>query len=202
MAIERVEAALAGESQKLEEREVSLYSGELTAPKASGNYGVEITAYDDAGNVTVADSSNTAGMIVEISLWHTPKTNWGVTDRFNIKDYNRIKNNLVYLNERASELWKPFEIEDMGADIEEYTAYWPVEVFNMWERNLEAVNKIILTHDYGFSQQFFENGPFIQYGELNRIESAILNMKDILDRQEAGLRRLSFRSGAFKEVAV
>lgn len=202
MAIKKVEASLAGIVQGLTERENGMFSEELTAPKASGSYGLEVAAYDDAGNVVVANAFNTANMTIEVSKWHTPKVNWTAVDRFNIEDYNRIKNNLVYLQERASELWKPFEIEDMGADIEEYTAYWPVEVFNMWERNLETVNQIILTQDYGFSQQFFENGPFIQYGELNRIESAILNMKDILDRQEAGLRRLSFRSGAFKEVAV
>lgn len=201
MAVVKVEAVLETDIINMSEAG-SAYQGILTAPKTSGEYGIEIAAYDDAGNVTVADSSNTSGMVVEVSKWHEPKTNWTSADRFNIEDYNRIKNNLVYLNERASALWKPFEIENMGADIEEYTAYWPVEVFNMWERNLETVNQIILTQDYGSSQQFFENGPFIQYGELNRIESAILSMRDILDRQEAGLRRLSFRSGAFKEVAV
>lgn len=200
MAVETVEASLAGIGQKLTEDAASLYSGELAVPKMSGNYGLEIAAYDDAGNVTVANSSNTVGMMVRVSKWHMPKVNWTAADRFKIEDYNRIKNNLIYLNERASELWKPFKIENMGADIEECTAYWPVEVFNMWERNLETVNRIILTQDYGFSQQFFENGPFIQYGELNRIELAILSMKDILDRQETGLKRLTFRLGAFKEA--
>lgn len=29
--------------------------------------------------------------------WETPKTNWRATDYFNLNDWNRIKNNLVYL---------------------------------------------------------------------------------------------------------
>ena len=43
-----------------------------------------------------------------MSEWVEPKTDWTKNDRFNLEDYNRIKNNLVFLNERASRLVKPF----------------------------------------------------------------------------------------------
>lgn len=133
--------------------------------------------------------------------WTEPKVNWLSTGRFNISDYNRIKNNIQWLCEKANELYKSFSYADMGNDVVTRDSYWKVEFFNAFEQNLETVNKNILTKDYGVSQRFFENGPFIKWDELNRIESACLSMKDILERQEAGLTtRLSFRLGNMKGV--
>ena len=134
--------------------------------------------------------------------WTKPKTNWVVTDRFNIADFNRIKNNLKWLYEKAVKLYKNFDIADMGEDITSFESYWNVAFFNAFESNVETINNTIYTKDYGISQRFFENGPFIKWDELNRIESACLSMKDILDRQEAGLQRLSFRLGVMKGVNV
>lgn len=195
MAITKVTATLEAETSALQAAE-GVYEGDLAAPKKSGDYAVEVAAYDSAGNVTLDNRT------VEVSLWHAPKTDWKPTDRFNFVDYNRIKNNLVYLHELAEALYKPFSMEDTGADIEFYAAYWDVNKFNMFERNLEKINQNIFTQNYGYSQTFFENGPFIKWNELNRIESAIFSMNDILERQKAGLRRLSFRFGAFKGVNI
>ena len=188
-------ASLAGSSNELTE-ERSVYSGELTAPRESGTHTITVSAYDDAGNVAVRDTA------VNVSLWHSPKTNWKSTDRFNIEDYNRIKNNLRYLHEFAETLYNTFSIEDMGEDMENYKQPWEVLRFNQFEINLEKINKSIFTRDYGVSQRFFENGPFIQWNELNRIETAILQMNNLLEDQKAGLHRLSFRLGTFKEVKI
>ena len=46
--------------------------------------------------------------------WQQPKTNWTVTDRFNIDDYNRILGNLAYLHDKAQELYHVFSVVDMG----------------------------------------------------------------------------------------
>lgn len=197
MAVTNVTATLANNTENLSNQENNIYSGEMTAPKENGDYTVSILAYDDAGNVAEMQSD-----VVEVSLWHTPKTNWLPTDRFNFVDYNRIKNNLIWLHEKVQNLWKPFEIEDMGDDIDSYESYWPVAFFNAWEHNLDIINKNVLIRDYGEMQTFYENGVFIQWDELNRIEGATLEMRGILDSQEAGLRRLSFRLGTFKEVKV
>lgn len=197
MAVESVIATIADESKNLAETSTNTYSGELTAPLESGDYSIDVAVYDDAGNVAVATSE-----VVEVSIWHTPKTNWKSTDRFNFVDYNRIKNNLLWLHDKVTELYKSFEIEDMGEDVTDYSSYWKVKYFNAWERNLDIINSHMFTKDYGTEQRFFENGPFIQWTELNRIESAILNMRDILDRQEKGIRRFSFRLGTFKEVQI
>lgn len=196
MAVTKVTASLAGGSSEMTE-ERSVYSGELTAPRESGTHTVTVSAYDDAGNVAVRDTA------VNVSLWHSPKTNWKSTDRFNIEDYNRIKNNLIYLHEFALSLYfKGFDIDDMGPDLESYAQYWEVLRFNQFESNLDKINKNIFTRDYGTSQRFFENGPFIQWQELNRIESAILQMNSTLENQKVGLKRLSFRLGQFREVKV
>lgn len=194
MSVTQVTASLSEETTVLNETENDLYSGNLTAPTESGAYAMTISVYDDAGNVAVATS------YVDVTLWRTPKTNWKATDRFNFVDYNRIKNNLVYLHQLSESLWSSFRISDMGEDITEYMAFWDVDVFNMFESNLELINQNILTQDFGVSQRFFENGAFIKWDELNRIEGAILSMNDLLERQKAGLRRLSFRLGNFKGV--
>lgn len=134
--------------------------------------------------------------------WITPKTDWQSTDRFNYTDYNRIKNNISFLHSKSQQLWRPFSITEMGEDITSYAAYWDVDKFNAFEENIEKINGNILTKDYGYSKVFFENGPFIRYDELNRIELATLSMYEILKRQESGLNRMSFRLGAFKEVRI
>lgn len=196
MAIEKVTATVAEETADLKENN-SVYTGELTAPIDSGSYPVTVSAYDDSGNATVNNST-----VAEVTLWHTPKTNWKATDRFNYVDYNRIKNNLTYLHELAQEVYKQFQIADMGEDITDYTGWFTAAAFNAFESNLEMINKNIFTQDYGVSQRFFDNGAFIQWQELNRIESATLQMNDLLERQKTTLRKLPFRLGAFREVRI
>lgn len=134
--------------------------------------------------------------------WEEPKTDWKSTDRFNFSDYNRIKNNISYVYRKATELNKPFDIEDMGEDINDYASFWNVIYFNAWENNIEALNNNVFRKDYGTKQTFYENGAFIQYSELNRLESAILNMKKILDAQEISVNKLPFVLGRFKTIRV
>lgn len=134
--------------------------------------------------------------------WEEPKIDWKSTDRFNFSDYNRIKNNISYVYRKATELNKPFDIEDMGEDINDYASFWNVIYFNAWENNIEALNNNVFMKDYGTKQTFYENGAFIQYSELNRLESAILNMKKILDAQEISVNKLPFVLGRFKTIRV
>lgn len=137
-----------------------------------------------------------------VAEWTVPKTNWKQEDRFNIEDYNRIKNNLAYLHEKSVELIKPFSIEDMGEDLADYTQYWDVDVFNAFEINLDRINENAYRQEYGLKQTFYENGKFPDCHELNRIESATLDIKGWISRQEAGLRKIPFTLGRFKEVRI
>ena len=134
--------------------------------------------------------------------WSTPKTNWESTDRFNISDYNRIKNNLEYLHEFANTLYLSFSIADMGENKESYADFFYADEFNLFEDNLKVINQTVFTQDIGYAQRFYDNGQFIKYDELNRIESAILSIYEMLNRQKAGLKVLSFRLGDMKGVRV
>lgn len=134
--------------------------------------------------------------------WTEPKIDWSSNDRFNIEDFNRIKNNLKWLHNKSIELYRNFTIKNMGEEITSYESYWNVNYFNAFEENVDLINNVILKKNYGHSQRFFENGPFIKWDELNRIEKACISMKSILERQEVALTRLSFRIGAMKGVNV
>ena len=130
-------------------------------------------------------------------IWRTPKTDWTETDAFNLKDYKRIRNNLLFLRNKISGIWGAFNIADMGNDQSDPKYIWEVQYFNAIEENLETINKrMIIVKNYGYKQTFYNNGAFIGFSELNRIESATLQMKQIIDGWEAGLRRLPFRLGA------
>lgn len=135
-------------------------------------------------------------------MWTTPKTNWTLSDRFNIRDYNRIKNNIAFLAEQVAYYFRPIEVLDMGEDAVDYTGYRRAEQFNAIEKNLEEINKAALNRDYGTTKQYYDNGAFIKYDELNRIESACVDLHSIIDRAREGLvdRRLEYVAGRLKEV--
>ena len=65
-------------------------------------------------------------------------------DRFNIEDFNRIKNNLKWLHNKSIELYRNFTIEDMGEEITSYESYWNVNYFNAFEENVDLINNVIL----------------------------------------------------------
>lgn len=133
-------------------------------------------------------------------MWESPKTDWISTDRFNISDYNRIKNNIDYLEELGNEVYQYFALADMGADKTSYAGYWTPEEFNLFESNLELIKEAFPDSEIGTRKTFFENGPFINWEELNRIESALLNYYNMGTLQKAILPRLSFRLGDEKGV--
>ena len=137
-----------------------------------------------------------------MAIWQEPKTDWKANDRFNFKDYNRIRNNILFLYDEASEMFGGFSIEDMGEEVESYKVNWKVAYFNAFESNIDVINKNMMNRDYGYRQTFYPNGIFIGFAELNRIEGAALGMKRTIDGIIAGQRRLPFRCGAPKGLAV
>ena len=134
--------------------------------------------------------------------WIEPKTNWDSSSRFNIEDFNRIKNNLLYLHDVALVRVGAFEIESMGEDLfvgEDEYKNWVVEDFNAIENNLHTISNKIMDADIGTKKTFYENGLMPDYVELNRIESVTLRNKNALDNLSAGLRRIPFKLGQFKK---
>ncbi len=163
-------------------------------PDENGVY----TLFFTSTNPDIPEEEDTEGTPPD-GIWREPKTNWTATDRFNLQDYKRIRNNLIFLNNRISDIWGEFSIQDMGNDQTDPRYIWKVQYFNAIEENLEIINQhSLIVKNYGFKQTFYPNGAFIGFAELNRIEGATLKMKRIIDGWEAGLRKLSFRLGAPK----
>lgn len=134
--------------------------------------------------------------------WLEPKTDWyGSTvdgvysgDYFNAKDYNRIKNNLQHVKALASELYGDIAIRDMGND-KGYSDFLYASELNAIEYNLSLLNARTLNLDYGVQQQFSDNGKMIDFEELNRIESATLDLYSQLSNQINGRRMFTWNFG-------
>lgn len=101
--------------------------------------------------------------------WTTPKTDWEPTDPITYQDFNRIKNNLVYLNDIFNEQYGQYNFNpgaDMGAD----QLFDNASVWNMFEDCVEHFQRsgVIITH--GERSYYTDNGRMPNYIQLNRLE--------------------------------
>lgn len=144
--------------------------------------------------------------------WIEPKTDWSaeysetglfIGDFFNVTDYNRIKNNLLYLRELATHLMHNIPEIHVGSDKHlpdnadpdfDNDNFFADEI-NLIEDALETLDEAIGWIDFGDKQTFYDNGRFIDADELNRIERASLELYDLLTNSIAGKLRLAFRLG-------
>lgn len=134
--------------------------------------------------------------------WSTPKTDWkgGVVagvytgDRFNAVDFNRIKNNIEYLRELATKMYEDFTIVSLGADRTPKDYFYADEI-NSLESNLVTINARTLNRDYGVVPTYVENGGTMDFKELNRLESAILDLYERLTNESEGRRMFTWNFG-------
>lgn len=135
--------------------------------------------------------------------WETPKTDWhgssdseGVYtgDRFNAVDFNRIKNNLDYLRELAIKLYDEFSIFSLGSDRTPADYFYADEI-NRLEENLTTINNKTLRRSYGTAPTYVDNGRTMDFTELNRLESAMLDLYDRLTNQSEGRRMFQWNFG-------
>ena len=135
--------------------------------------------------------------------WETPKTDWyGETDengmysgdRFNAVDFNRIKNNLDYLRELAITLYTEFSITSLGDDRTPADYFYADEI-NQLEDNLITINQNTLKRSYGTPPVYIANGSTMDFTELNRLESAILDLYDRLTNESEGRRMFQWNFG-------
>lgn len=136
-------------------------------------------------------------------MWQTPKTDWHgavdaeghyIGDRFNAADFNRIKNNLQYLRDLAIKMYKKFSIVSLGADRTPKDYFYADEI-NQLEANLMTINNNTLKRAYGDSPIYTDNGNTMTFTELNRLESAILDLYKKLNNQSDGRRTLQWNFG-------
>lgn len=125
-------------------------------------------------------------------MWQEPKTDWTKDEKFNIQDYNRIKGNLNELRSLSLILWPEFPFEEMGDDktYQDYGFY--ADEFNRFENNLDHILKGTYPFPVGTKKTFYDNQPFIDWKELNRIEEASLIIYQNIKSRIAGRRRLAF----------
>lgn len=135
-------------------------------------------------------------------MWSEPKTNWVQSDRFNFSDYNRIKNNIAYLKERAIEIYLDFPFEDMGADKVSYADYPYADEFTKLESNLERIRVNTFRFDDSETRSWYENQRTPSYEDFNRIEKACLKFYKGLESVKANKGKLSLRLGSGKFVKL
>lgn len=134
--------------------------------------------------------------------WTTPKTDWqGKTvdgvysgDRFNAVDFNRIKNNLIYLRELAIQMYNTFTIATVSDDKAVGDFFYADEI-NAMEQNLATINNNTIKRSYGTTQTYEDNGNTMDYAELNRLESACLDLYDRLTNEHDGRRMFEWNFG-------
>jgi hypothetical protein len=125
-------------------------------------------------------------------MWQPPKTNWKESDFFNIEDYNRIKGNINEIRSQALLLWPDFEFEEMGADktYQDYGFY--ADEINRIEANVDHICAGTYPFKVGNRQTFYDNQPFIDWKELNRIEEASRLIYSNIQSRYHGRKILSF----------
>lgn len=139
-------------------------------------------------------------------VWETPKTDWyGATvdgkyegDRFNYWDYNRLKNNLLFLQDISYPMYPRFEMLDMGID-RDYASplyaedmediFQNLKVLNSNTVNLESIDEWIDTSGF---EGYFQNSRTMSYRELNFFEQSMLDIYNALEAKLEKLRRLPF----------
>lgn len=125
-------------------------------------------------------------------MWQQPKTNWQEGDFFNIEDYNRIKGNLNEIRSQALLLWPDFVFEEMGIDktYQDYGFY--ADEINRFEANVDHICAGTYPFKVGIRQTFYDNQPFIDWKELNRIEEACRLIYSNVQSRYNGRKTLSF----------
>lgn len=127
-------------------------------------------------------------------MWTTPKMDWKQTDRFNVSDYTRIKNNLLYLLELSSKI-AILSNSTQGMYDKTVSDYLYAEDINAFEYNLELINQSVVNIDYGDTRTYYANDPMIDFQELNRIERVMSDLYDKLNNIYKGRKKLAFNLG-------
>lgn len=112
--------------------------------------------------------------------WITPKTDWTTTTRFEYTDYNRIRNNLLYINEKLNELYPDkAQTLDLGDAKTGYANEYAVSEFNAFEEALESFTRIGQDVNIGDRNYYRGNNSFIWADALNRLEQCCVRWKEI-----------------------
>ena len=139
--------------------------------------------------------------------WSEPKVDWSgawdgetyVGDYFSYIDYNRIKNNTLFIIGDASQMYQVTSV-DLGAEKDEADLVYADEI--------NAIEQALFTLDeetYGFEYKqktWYENRNVPTADDYNRIERMQLKLYENLVAQRKAQRRLAFTLGGQKGFKV
>lgn len=133
--------------------------------------------------------------------WTEPKTNWTKDDFFNIEDYRRITNNIMYLKDFLDSLF--YGLSDLQL-MSEKNISEPIYAreINDIENNIELLNIETYKLEIGETKEYFPNQRTMDFNELNRIEKAMFDIYTKMKKHKELLTRLSFRLGNQKGLKV
>lgn len=133
--------------------------------------------------------------------WTEPKTNWTEDDFFNVEDYRRITNNIMYLKDFLDSLF--YGLSDMQS-MSEKNISEPIYAreINYIENNIELLNIETYRLEIGDTKEYFPNQRTMDFNELNRIEKAMFDIYTKMKKHKELLTRLSFRLGNQKGLKV
>ena len=108
--------------------------------------------------------------------WITPKTDWVKTDQFTYQDYNRIRNNLLFLNDRFNNDNPEKAVEiNLGLPKTSYdNDYFPSE-FEAFEKALDSFKRMDGNVTVGERGSYKGNNNFVNADGLNHLEQSCLN---------------------------
>lgn len=86
--------------------------------------------------------------------------------------------------------------DPLAADITNYSTFYTASNWNRIEMALSEISRAAKVFTYANQQKTFaDNGLFIDFNELNRIESATLRIYGVFRNQENNIRHLKFSLG-------
>lgn len=199
--VAKVTAEYEGNTYDLNVKSGNNYSNNLTSPLKTSV--LTVTATDMAGNVAV--NSNT--VINVDGEWTTPKTDWSgewsgnayVGDYFTYIDYNRIKNNIMFLIGYASQMYSVTDY-DFGSDKKEADLLYSDEI-NLFETATKSINAETYNFPY-VSKTWKENGYVPNADDWNRLEKMALQIHEMLVAQRTAQNSLAFTLGGQKGFKV
>ena len=135
--------------------------------------------------------------------WEKPKTDWNanldengnyIGDRFNASDYNRIKNNLEFLRQMASQTYQEFKIQNVSND-KTPSDYFYADEINKIEQNLKTINTKTINIRCDEPKIYRDNQATMTYEDLNRLESLTEKIYNILKNQINNRRMFKWNFG-------
>ena len=137
--------------------------------------------------------------------WIEPKTDWDITDYFNIDDYGRIVNNIAYLKEYAKTILLKLENVEFSENIvndKTYSSMIYASEINAIEDKLEELNLKTYTINIGEKKTYYPNEKTMNYDDLNRIETACLNIFKTISSHINEIQRFPFTLGGQKGIVI